>query len=514
MKTMIKYVSAMMSCTVLMAAPVLAADPEPKRGGTLIIAQDQGPDRIEPHGPSMTFQHSLLVNGPYEALLTFDENFVIGPSLATEWEADSPTSYVFTLRQGVKFHDGSDMTMEDVIFTFERIMDESRPTDARTKLRMVKSVTALDDRRIRFDLHAPSSAFLRYIATPEVSGIVSKNFTMNNNNDLSNIANGTGAFKITDYQAGVIIRYEKHNQYWDSNLPYIDAIENRIIPDDSTRIAALRTGEIDLTYFRPDKLPLLRTLRDVTISDPIMNSVELLWINCKAPPLDKLEVRQALALSFDKMALMNMVVPGTAKPGVMVPAADTVYGYNGDGADLPHWQRDVEKAKQLLASAGFADGVSISIQYINTPAFAMNNRIAEFMQQQAAEANINLIIEPLDFATLINNLQTFEYQVITSGKAMYADPEGSLSEVNSTNARNACPDPWIDTMMDELNREGDQTRRAAMLMDVQKYLLENVYWYFLFNTPLRFEVWKPELVGYKPMPLLRRTSLREAWLDR
>ena len=507
-------VSGIVCFAILIATHGTALVDAPKRGGTLIIAQDQGPDRIDPHGPSMALQHNMIVNGPYEALLTFDENFKIGPSLAVEWKQESPTSYLFTLRNGVKFHDGSDLTMDDVLFTLERITDPNRPSQARSSMRMIKSFSAVDEHHLRIELKWPSAAFLRYIAAPEVTGIVSKKFTLANNNDLSTVANGTGPFKITSFQAGVSIKYERNAQYWDAMLPYINAIDLRIIPDDSTRIAALRTGEIDMTFFRPDKMPLIRMLKNVAVSPPILNSVEPLALNCKVAPLDKLEVRQALVLSFDKQALMNTVVPGLAKPGLIVPSADTTYGYKGDGSDIPHWKRDVARAKQLLAQAGYPEGVTIKIMYINTPAFAINNRIAEFIKQQAAEAGINMVLEPVEYATLLSSLGQGKFQTMTSGRGVYPDPEGSLFDLSSSNPRTACPDKKMDELIQKADQEVDEAKRAALLIEVQMYAAEQAYSYPLFNSPIRIEVWKPELVGYKPLPLLRRTSLREAWLNR
>ena len=486
-----------------------------KAGGTLVIAQDQGPDKIDPHGPVMALQHNLIVNGPYEALLTFDGDFKIAPSLAREWVEESPTSYLFTLREGVKFHDGSPLTMEDVLFTFERIMNKERPSDARVKMRMVKSVTAVGDWQVRFELSAPSPAFLRYIAAPEVTGIVNKAFTLANNGDLSTVANGTGPFKISSFKAGIGIKYERFADYWEKGLPYLDSIDLRIIPDDATRLAALRTGEIDMTFFRPDKQPLIKTLKGVVVSRPTPNAVEPLQMNCKVPPLDKLEVRQAIALSYDKTALMKTVLPGgLAQPGLVIPAADSIYGYKGDGTDLPYWQRDVEKAKALLAQAGFPDGITLKMMYINTPAFAINNRIAEFMKQQSAEAGITIELQPVEYATLLSSLSRQEFELMTSGRGMYPDPEGSLSDIVSSNPRTACVDPKVDEMMAAANSEPDMAKRADLLIGVQKYLLEQAYWYVFFNNPLRIEVWKDDVKGYEPRPLLRRTSLRSTWLDR
>jgi peptide/nickel transport system substrate-binding protein len=495
-------------------APYAAAQ-DARTGGTLIYAQDQGPDRIDPHGPGMALQHRLIVDLPYQALLRLDENFDIVPSLATEWEMESPTSYVFKIREGVKFHDGSDLTADDVVFTFERILDPERPSDSGVKMRSVESVTKVDDHTVRFTLKEPFAPFLRYIAAPDVTGIVSRAFTTEHDNDLNTVANGTGPFKVTEYQPGVIIKMERHDQYWEEGKPYLDAVELRIVPDDATRIAGLRTGEFHMSSFRPDKGPLIGTLRDVEVSPPLSNSVELLWINCESAPLDRLEVRQALAWSIDKTEIANTVQPGGGtRPTMAVPSADATYGYQGDGSDLPFPVRDVEKAKQLLKDAGFENGVDLSTSFINSPAFAVNNRIAEMMKQQAAEAGITLNLRPIEFAAYFPMVVEGTYQLFTSGSPMESDPDALFLNAVSASPRAKCKDPKVDALVEQERRETDPAERVKVLDELQRYLREQVYFMYMFSTQIRVEVWKDEVKGYQSLPLLRRTSLKDTWLAR
>ena len=487
----------------------------PKRGGQLVLAQDQGPDRIDPHGPGMALQHRLIVDGPYESLLRIDADFSVHPSLATQWVAESPTSYIFTIRDGVKFHDGSDMTVDDVVFTFERSMDPNRASDSKVKMRSVKKVTAVDSNHVRIELATPFAPFLRFMASPDVTGIVSRKFTTGHNNDLSTVANGTGPFKITKYEPGVRIEFTRFDQYWEPGKPYLNSYTVRIIPDDSTRIAGLRTGEIDISSFRPDKMPLIRTLKNVTVSEPISNSTELLWINCESEPLNKLEVRQALAWSIDKVALAAIVQPGGGtRPALAVPAADKLFGYQGNGADLPYAAQDIAKAKQLLAAAGYPDGVKIDIAYINTPAFAVNNRIAEVMRQHAAKAGITLNLQPIEYAAYFKNVVSGNYQLFTSTSPMESDPDALFLNAVSSSPRAKCRDPKVDALVDQERGETDPAERIKILDTLQRYLREQVYFMYLFSNQMRVEVWKNDVKGYESLPLLRRTSLRDTWLDR
>lgn len=506
--------TAVSVAALTLSAPQALAQ-TPKSGGTLVIGQDEGPDRIDPHGTIMSFQHRIIVNGVYEALLALDKDLNIKPSLATEWKEESPTAYTFTIRDGVKFHDGTPMTIEDVLFTFKRIMDPDRASDARTKMRMIKAVSKVDDKTVRIELKQPSAPFMRYMASPEVTGIVSKAFTEANKNDLTRVSNGTGAFAITEFSPGVKVVFSKFADYWDKGLPYLDGVELRIIPDDSTRIAALRTGEIDMTFFRPDKAPLLRVLNNVDIQEPLANSTQMLPFNCERAPLNDLRVRQAFALSVDRTAIMNTVMPGgLARPGMAVAAGDKVYGYQGDGTDFPYWENDIERAKKLLAEAGFPNGVDLTIQYINTPAFQVDARISEILKQQVARAGIRLELVPIEYSASGKNATAGEYLIMSNGRGIDADPEGAFFDALSTAVRTKCKDPKFDAMVDAANAELDPAKRAQMLTDAQMYIQENVYFIYMFSAPLRIEVWKNDVEGYEPMPQLRRTYLRSTWLDR
>ncbi len=487
----------------------------PKSGGKLVIAQDEGPDRIEPHGTIMSFQHRIIVNGPYEALLGLDKDFNILPWLATGWKEESPTSYTFTLREGVKFHDGSPMTVDDVLFTFRRILDPNRPSDARTKMRMIQDVTAVDDKSVRITLKSVSAPFLRYMASPEVTGIVSRRFTEAANNDLTKTANGTGPFRITSFTPGVGVSMERFADYWDKGKPYLNSVELRIIPDDSTRIAALRTGEIDMTFFRPDKRPLLNALRNVTLSRPIANSTNMLVFNCEKGPTADIRVRQAVAMSIDRPTIMNTALPGgLARPGMAVAPADTKYGYQGDGTDLPFWKPDIQGAKKLLAEAGYPNGIKLNVQYIGTPAFAIDGRISELVKEQVARAGISIELTPIEFSASGRNATQGNFEMMSNGRGIDADPEGAFFDALGSAVRTKCKDPKFDAMVDAANGELNVEKRRQMLVDAQKYILENAYFYYMFSMPLRIEVWKNDVQGYEPMPHLRRTSLRQVWLNR
>ena len=270
-----------------------------------------------------------------------------------------------------------------------------------------------------------------------------------------------------------------------------------------------------MTFFRPDKRPLLATLRNVVIGEAVANSTQMLPFNCEKGPTSDLKVRQAFALSIDRNAIMNTVFPGrVTRPGMAVAPADKIYGYQGDGTDLPYWNADIPRAKKLLADAGFPNGLKLTIQYIGTPAFAVDARISELLREQVARSGIDLQLVPIEYSASARNSVAGTYEVMSNGRGMDADPEGAFFDALGSAVRTKCKDPKFDAMIDAANAELDVVKRAKMLTDAQRYILENVYFIYMFSVPFRIEVWKNDVKGYEPLPQVRRTSLRQVWLDR
>ena len=158
--------------------------------------------------------------------------------------------------------------------------------------------------------------------------------------------------------------------------------------------------------------------------------------------------------------------------------------------------------------------MTIRISYINTPAFAVNNRISELMKEQAAKAGITLTLQPIEYAQYFPNIVSGNYQLFTSASPMESDPDALFLNAISASPRAKCRDPKVDALVSQERAETDPAKRARTLDELQRYLRDQVYFMYLFSTQMRVEVWKNEVKGYESLPLLRRTSLRDTWLDR
>jgi len=493
--------------------PGFAADTDPVKGGILTIGQDSLQPNLEPHPPTITYPQRVSFDLFYEGLLRFDVERNLQPSLAVSWEQESDTRYRFKLREGVTFHNGNPFTAADVVYTMEKILDPARPSDAGTKMRLVDKVTAEDDHTVVFDLKQPFVPFLAYLASPEVLPILDAESADSVN--LATEVNGTGPFAVAEFTAGDVMRLRRFDGYWVSDAPHLDGIDIRAIPDDSTLIAAMRTNEVQMAIFRPDFVRQLQTLQDVNITHGDFTSGIEILLNCTVKGLDDVRVRRALSLAIDFDALRKIVIPGGyAGPSWHAPSGDKVFGYQGDGSDIPYQQRDVARAKELLAEAGYPDGIELEIAFVNVASLASYARASEVVIQHAAEAGIRIKAVPVDYAAA-TALQTQGSYVMYTGTGTMivdVDPDSYYVASHSSSARSTCKDPELDSLIEAQRVESDVEKRKAIVNELNHRIADQVYAITLMAMQNRFEVWSSDVKGYEPRPIVRRYSLQDAWL--
>lgn len=499
----------------LAAAAILAAGgalAEPARGGLLVIGQDSLMPRMEPHPPTITFPQRTSFDLYYESLMRLDADRNLLPALATEWEEVSPTAYRFRLREGVTFHNGNPFTAADVVYTMERILNPARPSDAGTKMAMVTAVIAEDDHTVLFELSRPFVPFLTYLASPEVIPILDAESAPDTNFDVTAI--GTGPFRVEAFIPGDVMRLRRHEAYWNPDAPLLDGIDIRVIPDDSTLLAALRTGEVQMAYFRPEMARLLRVLPNVQLNQPQYTSGIEILLNCTAPGLDDVRVRRALSLSLDYDAIRRTVLPdeGAAVPSWHAPPGDPIFGYQGDGSDIPYHTRDLAEARRLLAEAGHPDGVDLEIAFVNVPSLAAYARASQVVIEQAAEAGFRIAAVPVDYAAA-TALQTEGSYVMYTGTGTMivdVDPDSFYVASHSSSARSTCKDPELDALIEAQRVETDQDARIQIVNQINHYIADQVFALTLFAMQSRIEVWAANFEGYQPRPAVRRWSLQNS----
>jgi len=347
---------------------------------------------LDPHAQNEGPTH-MVSRQVYEGLVTHDINMNIVPQLATSWEAVDPETWVFNLRDGVKFHDGSDLTAADVAFSINRA--RTAPSDMVDLIKSITSATALDDLTVEIKTEGPNPILLNQLVqifvmseswSKEMGCELSYNWDAGETSKCASAANGTGPFEITFREQDVRTVFERNQNWWGDQSQFnIDKIELLPIKNDATRIAALLSGEIDYTNVVPvQDLDRIGASADHKISQVAQNrtiffgmdqgSAELSSSNIKGknPFADK-RVRQAMYQALDMDAIKDKVMRGQSFPAGIITAPG-VNGYTkAHDARLPY---DPNAAKQLLADAGYPDGFEVTLdcpndRYVNDEAICV-----------------------------------------------------------------------------------------------------------------------------------------------
>jgi peptide/nickel transport system substrate-binding protein len=324
----------------------------------------------------------------YDQLVWLDDGFAPQPMLAESWETnDSADVWTFKLRQGVKFHDGSDFTAKDVVYTFRRILDPETASPGRAVMTGIDSdgIEAVDDHTVRFKLASPIVELPSLISNRFV-WIVKDGMT---SEELRANGIGTGPFKVKEFVPGEEPSiWVKNENYWMEGLPLVDVIELRAIPEPAARVAALEAGQVDLVWDLPmsgiDRLQENPDINVVSVRTPFWMGFNI-WID--EPPFDDNRVRLALKYSMDRQKMLDLILGTHGYVANDCPVASWVEY----GIDEPPRPRDIEKAKELLADAGYADGLDIEL--VTSDVVTGLPALSTLLKEMAAEAGININIK-------------------------------------------------------------------------------------------------------------------------
>lgn len=347
---------------------------------TLRIGNQGDAMSLDPHSLNESLQLTVVGN-VYEPLVTRDRNYKLSPSLAIDWKATSPTVWRFHLRKGVQFHDGTPFTADDVIFSYERARGDG--SDMKSYVGQIKEIKKIDDHTIDFVLNNP------FPILPELFTqwhIMSKKWCETNQatkpvdrrkgieNAASFHANGTGPFRVRERQPNVRTTFTRNGNYWGKIDGNVDEVVFNVIGNDSTRVAALLSGEIDLMEPVPvQDVPRIKAASSLKVlqgpdlrviflgMDQKRDELQFSSVKGKNPFKDK-RVRQAFYQAIDIEAIKNRVMRGAATP-VATLLAPEIRGYAPDLAKrLPF---DVEAAKKLMADAGYGAGFELKMNCPN-----------------------------------------------------------------------------------------------------------------------------------------------------
>jgi peptide/nickel transport system substrate-binding protein len=500
-----------LALVVWVAVPVTAQ----KRGGTITIGNDDDAVGLDPH-LAFAFASSNFYEHTYTGLTRFNAKMEIEGDLATSWQVVNPTTYVFKLRAGVKFHNGRELTAEDVKYSIDRVRDPAGGSPVRDTYGSVEAVEVVDKQTVRLRLSKPDSSLLSMM-TGRASFVVPKE-EIEKHGNLQKVAVGTGPFKLVEHVPGDFARFVRFDQYYEAGLPYLDGFTIKVIKDESSRLAALRRGTVDLTWIKAIEIEeLARREKGFQWSETPEARHLYIWLNMKMPPFNNVKLRQAFAASLNRQEIIDTVLMGRGKLTTAIPPATVPYVLSQvDTAALPFYKQDYELVKKLLHEGGQPNGFEFSFK--TSPHSPDYVPAAQVIQRQLAKAGITMKIESMEWgATLKTFRSKTDFQAIAFARIWYPDPEGYvLDTLHSKGATNAAGynNPEVDRLIDEQSRTTDMKRRIAIWQELQKIWAQEVpiIWPYAMRT--RYNVWQPAVKGFTPLANASRVSLRHAWIEK
>ncbi len=478
-----------MSLKSLMAiATLTAALVAPASAQTLRWAAQNDILTMDPHSQNHATTNAMLMHA-YEGLTRYGPTYQIEPALATKWTYLSPTQVRFELRKGVKFHDGTPFTADDVVFSFGRIKQPQGTMQI--YVTGISEVKKVDDTTVDLILSAPSPILLRNIIDFRIMSKAwsEKNKTTNvqdykakEENFASRNVMGTGSFRITGWMPEQRITMTANPDWWDKPQGNIKEVIYTPIKSDPTRVAALLSGDVDLLTDLPTQdVARLRSDAKLKVVDgpevrtiflaPDIGSAELKYSSVKGknPFADK-RVRQAMSMAIDREAIKRNIMRGLSIPAGVIVAP----GVNGNAPDIDAITKvDIEGAKKLLAEAGYPDGFEFRFSAPNNR-YVNDEEIAQAIVAMWARIGIKAQLAAENFATYSQKFQNFDTSLymLGWGVATY-DAQYAIQSLVRTKTSGAdgnfnfsrISDPVVDRLTDAMKTETDITKRNAMIRE-------------------------------------------------
>ncbi len=479
MKLTSLFAATALGCALL-AVPLVADTP--KRGGTMTIGVSSTTvtNGIDPHvilGDNTVWALSQFGEG----LLHFDGSMNIVPWLAHSYSiSDDGLVYTFELERGVKFHNGREMVAEDVKFSLERILDPATASRRRQNLEIIDRVEVIDDYTVAIHLQSAFAPFLANLVGVWAAIIPSE--SVNADGSITHPV-GTGPFQFNNYDLGERLVLDRFDDYWRGDLPYLDRVVFTPVSDEAARMVALRTGAVDLITAVPSQLlPSLMANQNRGFELLVApgTSWRMATMNTTRPPFDDVRVRQAVDLALDREELMLARTFGFGHVDNQIWDEGSFWRME---AELP--QRDVARARELLAEAGHADGLDITIE-----ARSLYIDDAQIVQSQLNEAGFRATIAMSDWAALAERMRAHNFDMVVAAAGWYADPDGRYARFYTPEGpanfyAGGYENAEVSALLDEARRQTDPAARRALyqqVFDTVQRDAPNPILYFAPNT--------------------------------
>ncbi len=469
--------------------------------GIVTVALPTDVRDFDPHQSIATHERAIQQN-IFDTLIDLDRDYKpTVPALATAWSYVDDVTLEVQLRQGVTFHNGEVFNADDVVFTFERIMDASEPIGINTWIEgTLDRVEKVDDYTVRFVTPEPYAPLVANLTRIHI--IPDQTFQEEGVQEFAQHPVGTGPFRFVSWTPGQQVVLEAYEDHWREGLPLIDGAVFRIIPDEFARFAALEAGEVDIVQ----NLPASRI--DQVEANPDLRVASVwgqrnMWLGIMiVPPLDDVRIRQALNYAVDKQAIIDSIFEGQA--GAVAPGGfgALAFGYHDDIEPYPY---DPERARELLAEAGYPNGLDLEFR-CSSDRYASDREVCQAIQAYLSVVGINTEVQFTEWAVysqLRGDRSMQGIYFLGYGNSLFdADFPLRLCCWSGGRAETRFTTPELDAMVEEAARTVDVEARYDLYGEIQQYIRDQAPYVFLYDQfdiygisdRVEWEPWATELI--------------------
>ena len=446
----------------------------------LTVAIGTDASTFDPHFTTDSATEVLNKN-LYNNLVRFNAKMEIVSDLATKWEiSPDGLTWIFDLRDGVKFHDGTAFTAEAVKANFDRLLDEKTGSPRRSVLAMIKTIEVVSPTKVKLVTAYPTGSFLQQLAHP-VAAIISPAAIAKYGKDLSRNPVGTGPFKLAEWTSGDKIVMEANPNYFEG-APAGKRLVWKIVPEDSSRTMMIESGQADVAFRIPvADVARLRSKPDLAVLEGPTVMTMYVALNNGRGPLKDPRVRQAINYAVQKDVLVKDIVGGM---GIVAdsPISQSTWGH----AKIGGYPFDREKAKALLKQAGYDKGFELEL-WTTVGRYLMDRQVAENLQAQLGEVGITVKIRPWEFQALMAEVKKGQFDAVLLGwspstgdadQGLYPVFHSSQFPPNSNRA--FYNNPKVDKLLIDARQATNAQTRLTLYRQAEQMIMDDAAWLFLF----------------------------------
>lgn len=440
--------------------------------GVLKVARGSDATSMDPHFVTNVSTANVLYEKVYETLVIPDKDMNIQPHLAEKWEQLDDMTWEFKLREGVSFHDGAPFNAEAVKATFDRLIDPDTASPQADKLGMIEEMKVVDEYTVQFHLTEPYAPLLSILAANEGS-IISPKLLDKGKKEMARHPVGTGPFEFESWESGERISLVANEEYW-GDTPDVDQLIYLIVPEDSTRLAMVETGEVHIAEQIPvTEIDRIKNTPTLSLYRTDGLGTEFIGFNTTKEPFDNVLVREAVSHAIERESIISGVFNDVGKlaNSTMSPMV------TGFSEKVQPYEYDTNKAKQLLEEAGYPNGFELTLL---TADIKERISLAEVVQSQLKGVGIDVNVQVLEYGAYIEATDNGEGHMF-NGSWGNATGDGDYNQYNLFHTNSIGPsgnfffysNPEVDKLIDEGRKEQDPKKRNELYLASQQIEMDD-----------------------------------------